>query len=437
MTIGAIIDQAQEFLHDSGAIWTRAELLNWANDGYRQLLAQSQAVVRPFQIDTPGRTAWSGSQEWEDRHGSGTFRTFGYNVDTASISVTYRWEAEFLGGLEPADSVDCITQLWELVYTDSVDQHMRLVLSKQHERAIKVYFDDKRMIGASVRELDTLTTEWWQQTGDPIFFFPSQGGRDGSYEVYEINSGYVQSYDLQEAQAGIPRRFTGDRTYENEGSVDIWNYAYSSTGDAGMVVGLGRRFTGASSGGVYDTTFSWEIDEIDDGTSSDTATVSSAATYPWEILYDSTLTAVELSLGLIRGAISPDRQYLAAPYASAEFSTLGTARDFKSSADAITIWEIIVLASQLDEDDGLSLIPSQMAKYLKFYVLSRAFSRKGRGFRPDIAQHFAALFQIGVALLAKIGNQGFIDRNYARESVVPTASYRPPLVQLPPEFERA
>jgi hypothetical protein len=77
-----------------------------------------------------------------------------------------------------------------------------------------------------------------------------------------------------------------------------------------------------------------------------------------------------------------------------------------------------------------------MSKYLKFYVLSRAFSRKGQGFRPDLAQHFTSLFQVGVALLSKIGNLGFIDRTYAREAVTPTRGYRLPMVQLPPEFER-
>lgn len=437
MTIGTIIDQAQEFLHDSGAIWTRAELLNWANDGYRQLLARSHAVVRPFQIDVPGRTAWSGTQEWEDRHGSGTFRVFTFQVESASVSATYKWEAEFLAGLTPTDSGDCIAQLWELPYADSVDQHMRLVLSKQHDKPVKVYHDDRRLIGASVKELDTLTTEWWKQTGSPIFWFPSEGGRDGTYEIYEVDAGYVQSYDQQESDAGIPRRFSGSRTYQSQSAVDRWDYAYSSGPDSGMASGLGYRFTTPTSGGTYDATFDWEVTQIDTGTSSSTTSEALVNTQPWEINLNSTLVAVFPPLGMPRLITSPDRQYMGAPYANAEFSTLGIPRDFKSSADAIAIWEIVVSATELDEDDGLSLIPEQMAKYLKFYVLSRAFSRKGRGFRPDIAQHFTALFQVGVDLLSKIGNQGFIDRTYARESIVPTHGYRVPQVQLPPEFERA
>ena len=431
MNIGDILDGAQEFLHDDGAVWPRAELLTWCNDGYRQLLAQSHAVVRPFQLDVPGRTAWAGSQEWEDTQGGGTWRLFTYHVRAASINATYQWEAQTLEGIEPTASTDCITQLWELAYASALDQHCRLVLSKQHERPLKVYHNDKRLIGASTRELDTLQTEWWQQQGDPIFWFPSEGGRDGSYEIYQIASTYTQGYDQKEADTGVPRLLTGDRTYAVGSPVDRWDYAYSGSGDAGMAVGLGYRFVVRSSDETIYSVFQWELESDYDGDDADTVT-----THWWEDQYDSTAEEVSLGIGLVRGVSSPDRQYAPAPYANTEFSTLGIGRDFKSSADAITVWEIIVSATELNEDDALSLIPARLAKYLKFYVLSRAFSRKGQGFRPDLAQHFTALFQVGIALLSKIGNLGFIDRTYARESVTPTRGYRPPMVQLPPEFER-
>lgn len=438
MTIGDILDAAQEFLHDDGAVWPRAELLTWANDGYRQLLAQSHAVVRPFQIDVPGRTAWSGSQEWEDRHGQGTWRLFTYSTRSSSMNVTFKWEAQTLEGITPEASADCITHLWELYYADSVDQHCRLVLSKQHERPLKVYHDNERMIGASTRELDTLQTDWWQTQGSPIFWFPSSGGRDGSYEIYEIASEYVQSYHHDDADQGMPRLFTGDRTYGVDSNVDRWDYAYSGSPDAGMASGLGYRFTSRTDDQTTEAVFSWELDQLNDGTSSDSTSADPVATHWWEAGVTSSTQPDEqfLAIGIARITSSPDRQYLTAPYANAEFSALGVPRDFKSSDQAITIWEIIVSATELNEDDGLSLIPSRMAKYIKFYVLSRAFSRKGQGFKPDMAQHFTALFQLGVGLLAKIGNLGFIDRNYAREEVMPTRGYRMPQVQLPPEFER-
>ena len=436
--IGDIIDQAQEFLHDGGAIWPRAELLTWANDGYRQLLAQSHATVRPFQIDVPGRTAWSGSQEWEDRYGQGTWRQFAYHTRSSSIAVTYKWEAQILEGISPEASVDCITYLWELVYADEIDMHCRLILSKQHERPLKVYHDNKRLLGAGMRELDTLETDWWKEQGDPIFWFPSGGGRDGSYEVYELSSAYVQSYHLDEADQGIPRLFSGDRTYGLESDVDRWDYTYSGFPDAGMSPGLGYRFTSLTDDQTTDAVFPWELDELNDGTSSNSTSADPVATHSWEAGVSSSTQpdGQFIGIGLVRSISSPDRQYLVAPYANSEFSALGSPRDFKSSDDAITIWEIIVSSTELDEDDTLSLMPAKMAKYIKFYILSRAFSRKGEGFRPDMAMHFTALFQLGVGLLSKIGNLGFIDRNYAREEVSPTRGYRMPQVQFPPEFER-
>lgn len=441
-TIGDLIDRAQEFLHDGGAVWPRSELLTWANDGYRQLLAQSHATVRPFQIDVPGRTAWAGSQEWEDRHGSGTWRLFTINTRSASISATFRWEIQTLEGISPEASMDCITSLWELYYAgDDVDGHCRLVLSKQHERPINVYYDSLRLIGNSVRELDTLATPWWQNQGSPIFWFPAEGGRDGSYEVYEVPAAYVQSYHLdsqEEAGTGMPRLFSGSRTYGVSSDVDRWDYSYSGSPDAGMVPGLGYRFTDRTADETTDAIFPWELAQQDDGTSSDTTSASPVLTHWWEAEISSATqpSATFLEVGLVRGVSSPDRQYMAAPYAHAAYSALGIPRDFKSSDDAITIWEIIVSSTELDEDDALSLIPPRLGKYIKFYILSRAFSRKGRGFQPKMAEHFTTLFQLGVGLFSRIGNLGLIDRNYARAEIVPTQGYRIPSVQLPPEFER-
>ena len=156
MLVGAILDKAQTFLHDDGIIWSRAQLLDWLNDGYRQLLAQSHAVVRPFQIDVPGRTAWAASQEWEDRHGQGTFRQFAYHSHAGEVSCCFKWESQHLEGVAVEPSLDATTQMWEIVHTSDFEQHCRLVLSKQHERPIKVYHDDKRLLGASAKEMDTL-----------------------------------------------------------------------------------------------------------------------------------------------------------------------------------------------------------------------------------------------------------------------------------------
>lgn len=436
MTVGDLIDEAQSFLHDDGEIWPRAELLNWATDGYRQLLAQSHAVVRPTQIDVPARTAWVGTQEWEDRFGQGTWRKATFASRSTQYQTTFQWEAEQLDGLSPSTTNSAITHPWEIYYLGGeTDAHMRLVLSKQHERPLKVYHDDKRLIGASTREVDTLTTEWWKQTGDPIFWFPSEGGRDGSYEVYQISSAYAQGYHCDEREAGGPRLFSGERTYSHETPNSEWTYAYTSIGDSGFLAGLGYRITDLSTDRTVLHLYEWEDAE---GYGADSAEADAVATYQWEVDggYDSTTDSPAIRVGVLRTISSADRQYLATPYANAEYSTLGVPRAWGTSADSITIWEIIVTADELTETDGLSLIPSRMGKYVKYYILSRAFSRKGRGFRPDLSQHYTALFQLGVGLLSKLGNLGFIDRSYSRDTVTIAAQYRPPVVQFPPQYER-
>lgn len=435
MIVETILDNAQSVLHDDGAVWPRSELLSWLNDGYRQLVAQSRSVVRPFQIDVPGRHTWAATEEWEDRHAPGIFRKFSMKCDSGAIKCTYRWEAEMMEGMESTTSDECATYLWERAYsTLNNDNRFLFILSKAHEMPVKVYWDNKRLIGASSRELDMLSTEWWQQPGQPVFFFPSNGGRDGSYEVYQMVTSYNQGYDLKEMENGIPRTFAGERTYGALSGVDRWAYAYSDGGDAGAVPGLGLRITGQASDAAK--TFymrEWEKNVIEGG--STFADADPVGTFPDEALFGADEITVPIGVG--REIRSTDRQYVPAPYDSGALEMCGIPRDFKTSDDALTVWEVIVSTRPLTESDTPALIPKQFAKYLKFYVLSRAFSRKGQGFKPDMAQHYTGLFQIGVGVLTKIKDLGFIDRVYGRQSFTGSPTGRPPRVQFPPNFERS
>lgn len=434
MLVETILDNAQEFLHDDGDIWPRTELLSWLNDGYRQLIAQSHAVVRPFQIDVPGRHTWAATQEWEDQYGLGIFRKFTLTIESARVQACSRWECEFIEGITPTTSLESATQLWERSVSESNNENrFMFVLSRAHEMPVKVYWDDKRLVGASSRELDLHQTEWWQQPGMPIFFFPSVGGRDGSYEVYQLLTSYSQGYELQFMENGIPREFSGERTYDVASGVDRWAYAYTDGGDAGMSVGLGLRITGqATDSAKTFFLWSWEEDLLEGETTF--ANGDPIGTFANESMFGA--DEITLSVGMGRMVNSEDRQYIPAPYDSGTQEICGIPRDFKTSEDSLTIWEAIAPTRELTESDVIALIPQQMAKYLKFYVLSRAFSRKGQGFRPDMAQHFQSFFQIGLALLTKIGNQGFIDRVYGRQSFTGSPIARPPRVQFPTNFER-
>ncbi len=435
MLVETILNNAQEFLHDDGTVWPRSELLNWCNDGYRQLLAQSRAVVRPFQLDMPGRTSWAASQEWEDRHADGTYRKFSLSVQSGAIQATSRWEAETIEGIEPTISLENTTQLWERAYSGENDAYFQVVLSKAHEEARKVYWDNKRLFGTSTRELDLLQTDWWAMGGQPLYFFPSNAGRDGSYEVYEVITSYHQAYDLQAIEAGIPREISGDRTYGITNGADRWAYAYSDSGSAGGFAGLGWRFTGQASDSARTFfTFGWEETHLEGGTVF--ADADPLGTSPFDAVYY-LADEVFLAVGLGREFRSDDRQYVAAPYDSGTDQIFGGIRDFKSSSESLTIWEVITPTRPLTESDVPGLIPKQFAKYLKFYILSRAFSHKGEGFRPDLAQHFTSLFQVGVGILTKLCDPTLIDRVYAREDFIASGNVgRPPRVQLPSTYER-
>src|SRR3990167_2979615 len=95
-TVSSDLALIQEKLHDSASIWTRAELLRWYNDGYRQLLAQSGAFSRILPLDVPGRHTYACLYPWEDRHVTGTYWFPGLTTYTGRRQVMFAWEAEFL-----------------------------------------------------------------------------------------------------------------------------------------------------------------------------------------------------------------------------------------------------------------------------------------------------------------------------------------------------
>jgi hypothetical protein len=197
-----------------------------------------------------------------------------------------------------------------------------------------------------------------------------------------------------------------------------------------MLVGLGFRFTldGDTAGQFF--TFGWERSLIDDASTTDTD-ADPVFTQAWEAEHDvDDADAIFLGLGAPRGISSPDRQYLATAYDSGS-QILGAARWFAGSDSAITFWEVVVPHRQLSESDIPDLIPTQLHKFLKFYVLGRALFRQGEGFRPDLGQHYSALFDLGVGLLATLGTPSFVDRVYARDQASGASVSAPPKVRFP------
>jgi hypothetical protein len=210
--------------------------------------------------------------------------------------------------------------------------------------------------------------------------------------------------------------------------VDDWDYGYTTSVDSGVLSGLGRRLTFQSS--VDPSLFAaqaWEEALIDG--SSQTDSTDNQGAFDFEPPYS------RLALGLLRGIDSPDRQYLACAYDSGDQLT-GIARYFGSGDNALTYWEVITPQRQLTTTDTPDLIPAQLHKYLKFFVLSKGFGRPGQGYRPDLASHWGNLYGLGVALLASLATPSLLDRVYARDEVSQARSRVAPRVRFPSTFER-
>ena len=81
-------------LHDAGALWSERELLDWYNDGYRELLALSGAIRRHRPIPLPPRRALTSTQEWEDRHADGPVGKATHALAAGAYQALAQWEVE-------------------------------------------------------------------------------------------------------------------------------------------------------------------------------------------------------------------------------------------------------------------------------------------------------------------------------------------------------
>lgn len=81
-------------LHDAEALWSVAELMDWYNDGYRELLALTGAIRRHRPIPLPPRRAMSITQEWEDRHVDGPVGKVTHAVASGYYQTLGQWEVE-------------------------------------------------------------------------------------------------------------------------------------------------------------------------------------------------------------------------------------------------------------------------------------------------------------------------------------------------------
>lgn len=426
-----------------GVLWTDAELLRAYNDGYREFCASTQAVRRVRAIDLPGRHTYGITHEWEDRHTArGSVRKASRSTYAGTLQASGQWEAEHLAGVTGTDSVDNITQEWERAHVDSTDHHFRFSFPHNHERVARLEWNHRRLSPISVRELDDTDSDWPERVGEPRWW-STGNGRVRSVEIHEIQTDYTRAYALVDAEHGTARGFSGDRTWGVAHAAPPANaYAYLTAGDAHAlsllprtiaVVGLGVRITTAcddTSDGY--TTQTWEA-EMQDGETTFTTGVT-VACYTWEREFGG--TAMTLGVGAIRTVTSSDRQYLAA-YSDAQPESLcGRIAEWQSSDSALMVTEVVLPDVDLLEEDTPALLPAPLQKYIRYFVLARAFGRPGEGRQAIFADHYLRRFKRGVQFFRSLADVARKDRVYARETFAPSAPRRP-YVQLPSTFPRA
>ena len=248
--VSETLDKCQLKLHDGGVLWPRTELLRWLNDAYRTMLAQSGAVRRWRPLDVPGRATYAISHEWEARYTTGTSRKF----TRAGLGERYQssalWEVEETAGVAPTTSLTAITHEWERsILSGGVELHFRFLFPKNHQRVARLEWQGRRLAPITTRELDETETDWYAQAGEPRWWTTGTG-RIRTVELYEITTDYIAAYHLIDSDAGLPRAFSGDRTYGVETTTPVGNaYAYATSGDAhglttaarALLRGRGRR----------------------------------------------------------------------------------------------------------------------------------------------------------------------------------------------------
>lgn len=284
MTVSADLDRVQARLHDDETLWTRAELLRLYNDGYRALLAQSGTVRRWRPTDLPGRHTFGITQEWEAASAArGTVRKPTFAMLAEAYQGTSQWEIEAIEGITPTTSLGGHTQEWERAYREGdSDLHFRFSFPRNHERVVRLEWQNRKLHPVGVRELDDSDSRWFAQIGEPRWWTTGTG-RVRSVELYEIATAYHQAYAIEATPQGLARAFSGARTWAAEAPFDPPNaYAYTSSADVPTRLhGLGSRVTRYAGG--YSAATLATINLIQNGTFTTNITgwTEIAATVGW------------------------------------------------------------------------------------------------------------------------------------------------------------
>lgn len=423
--VGEDLDWIQHILQDEGTLWPRAELLAEYMIAYRQFLTQSQVAKRFRAIDLPGRFTATGTYNWEQDYIQGTFWQWTFTTSNARYAASSLWEMQFLEGVTMQETGAAVTQQWERAFVTPGDQPYRFALPRDHTRIVKLWYNHQLLLPFTTKTFDAADRQWMSLEGEPVAW--TQGVSKGrTYDLFEIVTGDHQGYALRGETSGIGRTHAGARTYKIGllSSSAFVAYGYTATGEGQWgptLPGAGWRFTQASTEAF--TTFSWEKAWLE----GETVLPESPAcvTAPWERAYIADAIE-EFPLGYARRIMSPDRQYLGY-MASNGTGLYGVGRTWHTSAENLLLLEDIGPdVPVLHEDETPALLPPQLHKYLRYYVLMRVWSHQGEGLRPDLAGIAQRFYAHGESVAQGLTWLSVRDHNLRRETQAPPPERRRP-----------
>ena len=349
----------------------------------------------------------------------------------------------------PAAAAEGITQGWEHSFVHPADTPFRFALDRAHVRIEKLWYDHRLLVPVEVRELDWTYTNWYALGNYPHAWTTGTGGMR-QYELYEAQTTDTRAYSVVRDRFlsggvgdGMLRYLGGVRTYVASpappATVTI-GFAWTCQGDSQafrapglpwirlVLYGQGLRLTGDPVTTSEQAVHAWERAQLM-GTTPTTETAP-VGCYPWECQYGATV--IPVATGAIREVQSPDRQYFPV-VAWPDQVPLGKIDDVHSSAGNLLCLETIEPdAPALLEQDVPGMVPGPLQKYLRYYVLYRAFNRQGEGYMPQLASVWQARYQMGALVLQQFGWLQRADHTQARQPV--SVRGRPPRPRLPSHY---
>lgn len=435
-TAGAILDDALIYLHDDGTIWTRTELLDYLNQGYRNLLLQTKAARNLVAFDVPPRPAWSISQPWERQHVSilGSVHEWSWADAANGSRSSYEWEAEAELGITPTASESTYTYPWERIEsTDNVrEEPERYAYPGDHLRTYRLSFDGQRLPPLSIQELDGYSPRWEMEDGEPTWYHAGLR-RKKEFSVYPIASAYVENIIITDGLGTISTA-SGGRSYSFTQEIVLEGFAFTANGDitSTALAGPGRKITRDTTVSAdYQAMFLWEKQHVEGNTPTNVTTY--ALMYPWEAVFVDQSYTTLAGLGLPESLIG-GRDYYVSTQQQPGMPPYGTIGYWKSSEDALLL-DYALSAPTMAETDSPSLLPLACAKYLRWYVLAKAFSREGEGQHPVLANHFLQRYQLAVRFMRRLANFAAVAQTHQLQGATITPGRRPK-PRLPAEYPR-